>query len=814
MQRSYQLFSDEVKKGDQQQLYFTFLANVQKVFKNIRLYSQTHKLVATAVSDLINSCTPLFEYHQCLVVVKIGDKLITPKIQIDIDDAQIADLAKILEIHHIRKFRFWQGVSDNDIIELCKILAMKPLPLLKAGGIKFLLSQANISRIEIDLASHTDVSGEEGTAGLIEFMGSGAGSRKNWLTGLKKAGIDEKPFIDYLLYRATKNTMMQRELQLAVQVFNDPRAVAELLVFLSADPEDPEAISAETMFAVMQRLENVILMHSAQESEDIRRQLGKAARLLDPALRLELLEYYCRATLKDKIIPSVKLFSFDLPEYFEAIMKEYHSQGTLSYASCLRPTREKLNELVEYFRQRLENGASSEEFLEQLARAAELNFTVLPVSQPPTGSKADPELLNRRIANLQSDLELGYLHVLTHFLVIEKDEERILDICTRLAGLLELYLRKRDYATLIPVFKQFTRLDSSSVKIFNKVFWEKLKPGQLSVISDLFLDCCRQDQEPAVELLLALDKYLPKEFIPAFTSEAIRQKLFMSYRVISQLLRSEEAVNRFYDELLESEDIDDRLTAFDFMAMSHNREAERILLDNLEDKKTRPACRLGIISLLAAFSGEASASLLTRIAAGSVRCGLSAYLYRCAAVEALSIRKEEEAIPVLESIIARRNLWRRNYKYELRFGAAYALSGSPAPAAAKALETHMDKLQRTFLSCAADRIKAAVKKYLLLAKRIITAVIRPFIYLFTVILNTVKAAIRIIKYAWNTLCRLLMLIPRTFIRIIKWVVVKIWAAAKCSLVFTGNILLKIPLVRRLFASDSDKTSKDGQEHGL
>ncbi len=795
LKESYQLFSDEIKKGDQQALYFSFLANVQKVFKNIRLYPPTHKLVTTSVTGLVNSCNQLFEYHQCLVVVKIGDKLITPKFQISMDDPQIADLANVLEMHHVRKLRFWNGISEEDIIGLCNILAMKPLMLLNSGGPKFLLSQENISSIEIDLASHLDASGEDGTAGLTEFMGQGSGNRKNWLAGLKKAGIEETPFIDYLLHRGAKNTMIQREIQLAVQVFSDSRAVAELLVFLSADPDNPKMISLGKMFNIMQRLENVILMHSSQDGKDVARQLEKSARLLDSELRLKLLKYYCHSTLKNKIITSVKLFSFDFPEYYQVIMKEYRDHGTLKYVSSLRLTKKKLDELIKYFRKQLINERLPEsfninDFLEKLFQAAKINYTAVPGIHVSELSEVNSDFLNFRFENLQSNLELGYLHVLTNLLVPEKEEERIMDICVRLASLLDLYLRKKDYDTLIPIFKQFTKLDSSSVEIFNKVFWKKLKPDQVSAISNLFFEYSSRNQKESAGLLLALNKYLPKEFIPAFVLRVIRQKTLLPYQVISQLLHSRETENRLYSELLNSKDIDDKLTAFDLLAMRHNREAEHMLLESLQKKSIGRACRLAIISILSSFRGPSSGSVLARIAAGNERYGLSANIYRIAAVEAMGVRNEAAAVPVLEHLISRRNLWRRNKNHELRFGVAYVLSMNKSIRAALVLEKNFDKLQRPLLRYVIDRIKSVIHKYLLLAKRIIMAVISPFIYMVTVVLNVVKSV-------WSALCKVPAIILKTVKRILKPVIRPLIKLFRLIIDGIKNILIllcKLPMI--------------------
>ena len=820
MEKSYQLFSDELKSGDQQILYSTFLFNVQKVFKNMRLYSQTHKLVLAAISDLINNSGKLLEHHQCLVVVKIGKKLITPKVQIDINDSKVADLAKVLEAHHIRKLRFWQGITDEDVIELCKILAMKPLPLLKAGGAKFLLSQAKISKIEIDVASHVEASGEDGTAGLTEFMGHGTGSRKNWLAGLKKAGVDEKSFIDYLLHKSTKHTMMQRELQLAVQVFSDPRAVAELLLFLSTDPDDPNIVSSEVMFNIMQRLENVILMHTSMESNDVIQQLQRSARLLGAELRLQLLRYYCDVTLGKKIISSAKLFSFDLPEYFELILDEYINKGTFIYISCLRLGRERLDELLKYFRHRLENDPDSkitelEDFLDQLSSAARLDVVSSSEVKIVVAQKADTDILDLRIENLQANLELGYLHVLTNFLLCENDEERLLDICVRLAGLLDFYLRKQDYDTLVPIFTKFTKLDGPSIEIFNKVFWKQLRPEQVSAISDFFVSYCKQDQKQSTELLLSLNKYLPKEFIPSFVLKAIRKRSFSSYNFISQLIHTDEAASQLYNELLKSEDIDDKFIAFDFITICHDKEAEHILLSNLKDKTLGTGCRLGIISLLASFAGETSCSQLLRIAGGNIRSGLSAYIYRCAAIEALSIRKEAAAVPVLEKIIAKRNLWRRNRRFALRFGAALALDKINTEESKKALKAHLNKLQRTRFRYVFNKIIEVIIRCARFIKWLVMSVVDPIIYVITTSIELVKLVNRIlhfigrmIKYVWKLLCKIILFIPLIFIKLTKWFLIKTWIVVKNIFILTGSVFLKIPFMQRIFVYELDENQED------
>lgn len=57
LQKLSQLFSDKTKKEGQQRLYLTFLADIQKKIKNIRLYFHTHKLVTSAVPEQTDSLT-------------------------------------------------------------------------------------------------------------------------------------------------------------------------------------------------------------------------------------------------------------------------------------------------------------------------------------------------------------------------------------------------------------------------------------------------------------------------------------------------------------------------------------------------------------------------------------------------------------------------------------------------------------------------------------------------------------------------------------------------------------------------------------
>ena len=772
LQKSFKLFSDEVKRSSQQLLFSSFLVNLQKVFKNVRLYTDSHQSVRTALAAFKTNTKNLFEHRQSLVIIRIGGKLITPEVQLSVTDPKVVDLAKVMNAHQIRKIRLWQGVTNREIIEVCKIIAMKPEELLEAGGIRFLLTQAGISTVEVDVALRAN-SSETGNAGMFEATGHGGATNKNWLIGLKKVGINEAHFIDYLLHKPTSSAMLQRELQLAVQAFSSPREVAELLIYLSTDPEDPDNILPEIMFSLMQRIENVMLMHSAIAEKEITKQLVKAAQLLPELLRLELLFYYCNATLEGKIITSFKLFSFSIAEYYEVILDEYSEDGTLLSLNVLHLSQETLEILLRYCQQRLRDELTGEQLknmLTSLRQAAALSINQLTLPQLIEAPLPEMTLLTTRVEELQHDLELGYLYVLTAFMIAAKDEARMLDVCTRLTSLLDLYLSKQDYETLIPIFKQFTELDATAMQIFNQVYWGNLSEQQLTQISNFFIKYSTINQHDAAELLRALQQYFPANFIPELLLKITHKRSFSAYRFISQLINMGQNVDMLYDELLKSSDIRDNIAAFDLINISHNQQAETMLIAQLQQRKTATGCRLGIIFMLASFPSEASRAILTDIVAGKASKGLSNYRYRCAAVTALSIRKDAMTIPVLHNIIKHRKLWRREHQIELRSGAALALKKIATVETATILNSNLDKLRRTWLVYITQAINKFIEKEFLFIKRTVMFVLRPIIFLITLLMTGIAKSFKgfklLVKFIWHLICRFIIYLAKFPVKVI------------------------------------------------
>jgi hypothetical protein len=185
--------------------------------------------------------------------------------------------------------------------------------------------------------------------------------------------------------------------------------------------------------------------------------------------------------------------------------------------------------------------------------------------------------------------------------------------------------------------------------------------------------------------------------------------------------------------------------------------------------------------MLASFPSEASRTILTNIVAGEASKGLSNYIYRCAAVTALSIRKDTMTIPVLHNIIKHRKIWRREHQFELRSGAALALKKIATLEAETILNSNLDKLDRTWIICITQAINKFIEKEFLFIKRTIMFIFRPIIFLITLLRIGLAKSLRgfklLVRFIWHLICRFIIYLTKISIKVIKFTAQRIFNLA-------------------------------------
>ncbi|MDD4180942.1 MAG: hypothetical protein PHE87_04885 [Victivallaceae bacterium] len=707
--RTFQLFSDEVNIDETQTAFVDYLASLQHYFKEKRVYPDSHKAVKNSYAAHRAAAELILMQSKCIVLARFGDKLITYGTQMTVDDSRVNVFSEALEIHRVRKIRFWRGYTESEISRLCELLAQRSRQIQDGGGLRYLLENEGVKHIEVIIASALN---EPNNDTFVDDMKSqNIPMNQKWMSGLARAGVDRRGFVDYFNFGVSENKLMQRELQLAAQVISTtPQAIAELVLFMAADPDCDDQIDAGRVFLALQRVENILLMHSAYENHKIRSMIYDATERFSMPLRLMLLHNaLSQQGAKNWQSPGFRLFDFSFYEIFEVIMDKFAESGELPSLDFLLLDQRKLAQLSSFCRRRLNEEEQipaeiMDEFMTCLEVAVKLNFRQIHHLALST-TEINTKEVERRLNQLQPELERGYLGVLISLLRnCADDPTREKDICRRMDSLMDLYFEKLDEETLLPVLTEFTLFpDERKPMLKENFFKHRLDP--LAKLMKLF--SVHYPRE-AADLLFQLKPFVSTDFLNKFILEGffdtdtnIRAAAFELF-----LLRRDCLEEIF--ETLQSDDREyNRLLGFDLLSGIGTLEAEELIVRNF--KQLTKLRRSGVVFILGRFSGDKSRELLVKLATDKrYRAGD----LRRAAILVLGLRRDEGTEHLFYEIIKKRRFCRLYVGWRLRSVAAYALELSGTEEAQKLLTSALDNFRRTVIMVWRDALIAWLKRRL------------------------------------------------------------------------------------------------------
>ena len=139
-----------------------FAAALRTTSKALQFYSAEHPQAVAALAQLDRTAKQLLEGRERIAITAAKGRLVVDGVQLESGSLHVKSLAEQLDQLSIGGVVLTQGLSDRDLLELVRILGMKPQQLSDAGGAQLLLDRAGVVRIRISTVRYEAVTdGEE-----------------------------------------------------------------------------------------------------------------------------------------------------------------------------------------------------------------------------------------------------------------------------------------------------------------------------------------------------------------------------------------------------------------------------------------------------------------------------------------------------------------------------------------------------------------------------------------------------------------------------------------------------------------------------
>jgi len=707
-QPSFQLFSDQLKPTSRQQQYVDAVAQLQGFVKNCQLYGREHQIVEASQAAMMAGLTSIFSLAQCLFILRLNDQMYIQDIPVDSQEGKIHGIAESLDRHQVRKVMIWRGVTPDQLMALAELLAMKPEDVINQGGFAYLLSRRRAKQVEV--RTMTFSAAGEGVDGAAAG-GLGRGQRHAvWQTALTKAGVGQDEFLNYLNFAPTANKLMTRELRLAVPVLTDARAVSELVLHMSQDPDHPDEIDCDHLFQVLRRIENVLLVHSAMSQDAITDLLRRATRMFSREHRLDLLQTTLEYAAYGKPLTNLEVLDVAPEEIYDVLTVVVEHRDDAPFMQYLMATP-KIREsvMLQWELYLIDAGHTTEvvsttrKTLESLLRKGDEALEAEPVTAEPA---ANANALGRaRLANLKTDLEIGYLFALADMLTQPGTEERVADVRTRLGALIDYYFTTSDSRVLFAVLGRLATLANADHDQVVTEFWQGISSSYVQQILKLTKVRCQEDPVAAAEFLSGIERFLPE-----FAGNQIVQLALddpdpqVRNTMVNVLVFSKRDLMGIIQERLTSDVPHWRMNALDMLIAYQTDHANAMMELGLQD--SAQVVRLGTVRMIASTNSKSSLNRLIEMARGD-GAGRERGI-RLAAIQALGHLGDERAIPVLERNIDRRMTFNNEKDLDVRAMSAYALKTIDTAAAMECIERHKNQLRYTRMDLLDQRVNRSL----------------------------------------------------------------------------------------------------------
>jgi HEAT repeat protein len=665
----FQLFSDQLKPTSRQQQYIDTVGQLVNFLKSSQLYGREHNQVEAGKKAVLSVFTELFTKAQCLILLQINDEVFVQDCSLDMSDSRAEKIAEWMNNHQLRKVIIWKGVGADEIVSFAELLAQKPADVVDSGGFSYLLSKKRCKHVEVRVRNYSAAG--EGVSASGAKGAVGGHRLAAWQSGLMKIGIGEEEFLNYLQFKATPNKLSSRELRLTVPVLTDPKALAELVLFMGAGEADG-AVDPEALLGAIRRVENVMLMHSGVSDGKAQQLLQQATRLFDGELRLSMLHYCSQVMACGRPITNLNVFDFTPEEKLIA------AEQLIATGSELQPLR--YLGLTSAMREGLAGRHPAK--AGEVQAAASMTLGNLHTQAPHLKVSSDSDArVQVRFENLRLTLEQGYMFALADLMASGFVAN---DIESRLFKLLDHYFDSGNQPVIYGLLTTLAKSPNAGQK--GDLFWQLLADKYVDRIMQMSARRCAEHSVAEAEFLAALHPFLPKRATDYIVKTALEDMDPAVHRTMVNVLAYRQVdLREQIAEYLESEVVQWRMNAYDLLAAYNADWADKLIVRGLDDPD--PAVQLGVTQMIGTLGRIETPTRLIEIAEGEGPG--KTRIVRLAAIKALGSLKSHAAIPVLESIVATKSMFAAKKSRDVRGMAGLALWRIGSDSAKSALDRHL-----------------------------------------------------------------------------------------------------------------------------